>query len=169
MMKNLPKKTFREPQLKQLIKLAIPFVVGDNTGKKRRIIKSHKFLFDTAPSEKSTRTNSFKGIVFIEFTTHEHAITFLTYLRMNPRTINATKIPIVQFAIDDARKVRKWEDQAKLQRELQEAKKVKKTQKEIKQGKKDRRSKNKASRLIIENILKQKDMSRMEEVRGLLS
>ena len=58
-----------------------------------------------------------KGIGFVEFNTHEEAMTALRAMNNNPEVFSKQKRPIVEFAVEDARAVKKLEKR-KSDREL---------------------------------------------------
>ena len=49
-----------------------------------------------------------KGIGFVEFNTHEEAMTALRAMNNNPEVFSKQKRPIVEFAVEDARAVKNW-------------------------------------------------------------
>ena len=77
-----------------------------------------KLLYDNEKMDENGKPRS-KGMGFIEFTEHEHALTALRALNNNPNAFSRARRPIVEFSIEDARAVRKLELKAK-QREGQQ-------------------------------------------------
>ena len=77
-----------------------------------------KLLYDNDKMDENGKPRS-KGMGFIEFTEHEHALTALRALNNNPNAFSRARRPIVEFSIEDARAVRKLELKAK-QREGQQ-------------------------------------------------
>jgi nucleolar protein 4 len=77
-----------------------------------------KLLYDNEKMDENGKPRS-KGMGFIEFSEHEHALTALRALNNNPNTFSRARRPIVEFSIEDARAVRKLELKAK-QREDQQ-------------------------------------------------
>jgi nucleolar protein 4 len=81
-----------------------------------------KLLVDTlkgkAGMDIETGKQKHKGIGFVEFDTHEEAMTALRAMNNNPEVFSQQKRPIVEFAVEDARAVKKLEKR-KSDRELQ--------------------------------------------------
>jgi len=75
-----------------------------------------KLLYDKTKSDENGKPRS-KGMGFIEFTEHEHALNALRALNNNPDAFSRARRPIVEFAIEDARAVRKLELKAKQRNE----------------------------------------------------
>ena len=71
-----------------------------------------KLLYDNTKSDENGKPRS-KGMGFVEFTEHEHALNALRALNNNPNAFSRARRPIVEFAIEDARAVRKLELKAK--------------------------------------------------------
>lgn len=71
-----------------------------------------KLLYDNTKSDENGKPRS-KGMGFVEFTEHEHALTALRALNNNPDAFSRARRPIVEFSIEDARAVRKLELKAK--------------------------------------------------------
>jgi nucleolar protein 4 len=71
-----------------------------------------KLLYDNTKSDENGKPRS-KGMGFVEFTQHEHALNALRALNNNPDAFSRARRPIVEFAIEDARAVRKLELKAK--------------------------------------------------------
>lgn len=71
-----------------------------------------KLLYDKDRMDENGKPKS-KGMGFVEFTEHEHALTALRALNNNPEAFSRARRPIVEFSIEDARAVRKLELKAK--------------------------------------------------------
>ena len=82
-----------------------------------------KLLYDNTKSDENGKPRS-KGMGFVEFSEHEHALNALRALNNNPLAFSSrARRPIVEFAIEDARAVRKLEIKAK-HRDEQQKKRV---------------------------------------------
>ena len=77
-----------------------------------------KLLYETDKMDENGKPRS-KGMGFVEFSEHEHALTALRALNNNPDAFSRARRPIVEFAIEDARAVRKLELKAKRREEQQ--------------------------------------------------
>ncbi|XVE67017.1 hypothetical protein DITRI_Ditri08aG0126400 [Diplodiscus trichospermus] len=110
---NLPK-TMTEKELKQL---CIDAVTSRAT-KQKPVIRQIKFL-KTVKKGKVVIKNQSRGVAFVEFTEHQHALVALRVLNNNPETFGPEHRPIVEFAVDNVQtlKLRK----AKLQARQQDA------------------------------------------------
>ncbi|KAL9333318.1 hypothetical protein Peur_073457 [Populus x canadensis] len=109
---NLPK-SMTEKQLK---KLFIDAVTSRAT-KQKPVIRQMKFLKNVKKGKVVTKDHS-RGVAFVEFTEHQHALVALRVLNNNPETFGPEHRPIVSFALDNVQtlKLRK----AKLQVQQQE-------------------------------------------------
>ena len=67
-----------------------------------------KLLYDPTRPDANGKPRS-RGIGFVEFDEHEHALAALRSLNNNPDVFTAARRPIVEFAVEDARAVRKLE------------------------------------------------------------
>eukprot|EP00252_Welwitschia_mirabilis_P008648 TRINITY_DN2064_c0_g1_i1.p1 TRINITY_DN2064_c0_g1~~TRINITY_DN2064_c0_g1_i1.p1 ORF type:complete len:973 (-),score=289.26 TRINITY_DN2064_c0_g1_i1:319-3237(-) len=94
---NLPN-SITEKKLKKLFIDA----VKSRAYKQNPVIKQVKILKD---AKGSSSGNKSRGIAFIEFTEHEHALVALRVLNNNPETFCPERRPIVEFAVEDIRKV----------------------------------------------------------------
>jgi nucleolar protein 4 len=72
-----------------------------------RVLRA-KLLFDPGRPDENGKPRS-RGIGFVEFEEHEHALAALRALNNNPTTFTSQRRPIVEFAVEDARAVRKLE------------------------------------------------------------
>lgn len=100
-MYNVPK-SMTEKELK---KLSINAVLSRAT-KQNPLIKQVKILKDIKKQSSNTKVQS-HGVAFVEFTEHEHALVALRVLNNNPETFGPERRPIVEFAIEDVRKLQK--------------------------------------------------------------
>lgn len=100
-MYNVPK-SMTEKELK---KLSINAVLSRAT-KQNPVIKQVKILKDIKKLSSNTKVRS-HGVAFVEFTEHEHALVALRVLNNNPETFGPEHRPIVEFAIEDVRKLQK--------------------------------------------------------------
>ncbi|XVF01054.1 hypothetical protein REPUB_Repub04eG0054600 [Reevesia pubescens] len=110
---NLPK-SITEKELKQL---CIDAVTSRAT-KQTPVIRQIKFL-KTVKKGKIVIKNQSRGVAFVQFTEHQHALVALRVLNNNPETFGPEHRPIVEFAVDNVQtlKLRK----AKLQAQQQDA------------------------------------------------
>ncbi|KAF1885473.1 hypothetical protein Lal_00029362 [Lupinus albus] len=92
---NLPK-TMTEKQLK---KLCIDAVKSKAT-KQKPFIRQIKFLKDGRKGNAVPERYS-RGVAFVEFSEHQHALVALRVLNNNPETFNPEHRPIVEFALDN--------------------------------------------------------------------
>ncbi|KAF3435750.1 hypothetical protein FNV43_RR22842 [Rhamnella rubrinervis] len=104
---NLPK-SMTEKELK---KLCIEAVTSRAT-KQKPIIQQIKFMKDLKKGKEVSKNHS-RGVAFVEFSEHQHALVALRVLNNNPETFGPEHRPIVEFAVDNVQtlKLRK----AKLQ------------------------------------------------------
>ncbi|KAH7426863.1 hypothetical protein KP509_10G020200 [Ceratopteris richardii] len=93
---NIPK-SFVESELKDLFLKA----VKSRATKQHPTVKELKILRDEAKADKS------RGIAFVEFTEHEHALVALRVLNNNPEVFSPDRRPIVEFAIENIQMLRK--------------------------------------------------------------
>ncbi|KAA3454213.1 RNA-binding protein 28 isoform X1 [Gossypium australe] len=110
---NLPK-SMTENELKQLCIEA----VTSRATRQKPVIRQIKFL-KTVKKGKVVVKNQSRGVAFVEFTEHQHALVALRVLNNNPETFGSEYRPIVEFAVDNVQtlKLRK----AKLQARQQDA------------------------------------------------
>ncbi|OVA08715.1 RNA recognition motif domain [Macleaya cordata] len=91
---NLPK-TMTEKQLK---KIFIDAVLS-RASKQTPVIQQIKILKDSKDGK--VAKNYSRGVAFIEFTEHQHALVALRVLNNNPETFGPEHRPIVEFALDN--------------------------------------------------------------------
>ncbi|XP_031273863.1 RNA-binding protein 28 [Pistacia vera] len=108
---NLPK-SMTEKELK---KLFIDAVISRAT-KQKPIIRQIKFLKNMKKGKVDTKNYS-RGVAFVEFTEHQHALVALRVLNNNPETFGPEYRPIVEFAVDNVQtlKLRKAKIQGRQQ------------------------------------------------------
>ncbi|XP_004308441.1 PREDICTED: RNA-binding protein 28-like isoform X1 [Fragaria vesca subsp. vesca] len=99
-MYNLPK-SMTEKQLK---KLCIDAVTS-RAKLQKPVIRQIKCLKDVKKGKIVTKNHS-RGVAFIEFTEHQHALVALRVLNNNPETFGSEHRPIVEFALDNVQKLR---------------------------------------------------------------
>ncbi|KAK9942660.1 hypothetical protein M0R45_008313 [Rubus argutus] len=97
---NLPK-SMTEKQLKNLCMDA----VTSRATKQKPVIRQIKCLKDVKKGKIVAKNHS-RGVAFIEFTEHQHALVALRVLNNNPETFGPEHRPIVEFAIDNVQKLR---------------------------------------------------------------
>ncbi|XP_043709342.1 RNA-binding protein 28 isoform X2 [Telopea speciosissima] len=105
---NLPK-SLTEKDLK---KLCIDAVLS-RASKQKPMVQQIKFLKDSKKG-KVIQKNHSRGVAFVEFTEHQHALVALRVLNNNPETFGPEHRPIVEFALDNVQtlKLRKFKLQA---------------------------------------------------------
>ncbi|XP_021286016.1 RNA-binding protein 28 [Herrania umbratica] len=105
---NLPK-SMTEKELKQL---CIDAVISRAT-KQKPVIRQIKFL-KSVKKGKLVIKNQSRGVAFVEFTEHQHALVALRVLNNNPETFGPEHRPMVEFAVDNVQtlKLRKAKLQA---------------------------------------------------------
>ena len=96
-----------EMDQKQLKRVFIDAVKQRATQANPRVLHA-KLLFDPTRPDENGKPRS-RGIGFVEFAEHEHALAALRALNNNPATFTPQRRPIVEFAVEDARAVRKLE------------------------------------------------------------
>ncbi|KAK7283895.1 hypothetical protein RIF29_13644 [Crotalaria pallida] len=92
---NLPK-SMTEKQLK---KLCVEAVISKAT-KQKPVIRQIKFLKDDRKGKAVPERYS-RGVAFVEFSEHQHALVALRVLNNNPETFSPEHRPIVEFALDN--------------------------------------------------------------------
>ncbi|KAH9602356.1 hypothetical protein KSS87_020021 [Heliosperma pusillum] len=96
---NLPK-SMRPKELKKLCIDAIT----SKASKQTPVIRQIKFLNNV----KDGKVKSFsRGVAFVEFAEHQHAIVALRVLNNNPEPFGSQHRPIVEFAVDNVQTLRK--------------------------------------------------------------
>ncbi|XP_042483223.1 RNA-binding protein 28-like isoform X1 [Macadamia integrifolia] len=105
---NLPK-SLTEKDLK---KLCIDAVLS-RASKQKPMVQQIKFLKDSKKG-KVIQKNHSRGVAFVEFSEHQHALVALRVLNNNPETFGPEHRPIVEFALDNVQtlKLRKFKLQA---------------------------------------------------------
>ncbi|XP_066541052.1 RNA-binding protein 28 [Hoplias malabaricus] len=94
---NLPRTVDRQ----RLIQLCLSAAGG---GKKARITECH-VMYDRKPVRGEVTGRSL-GYGFVEFKEHEHALQALRNLNNNPTIFSPNKRPIVEFSLEDSRKLK---------------------------------------------------------------
>ncbi|PON77404.1 Splicing factor-like protein [Trema orientale] len=109
---NLPK-SMNEKELK---KLCIDAVTSRAT-KQSPVIRQVKFMKDVKKGTLVTKNHS-RGVAFVEFSEHQHALVALRVLNNNPETFGPDHRPIVEFAVDNVQtlKLRNSRQQAQFGR-----------------------------------------------------
>ncbi|GMP37813.1 hypothetical protein CsSME_00009332 [Camellia sinensis var. sinensis] len=92
---NIPK-SMTEKVLKRLCMDA----VTSRATKQKPVIRQTKFLKDSKKGE-VVKQNHSRGVAFVEFTEHQHALVALRVLNNNPETFGPEHRPIVEFALDN--------------------------------------------------------------------
>ncbi|KAL7878578.1 hypothetical protein AOLI_G00095520 [Acnodon oligacanthus] len=94
---NLPKSMDR----KRLLHLCLSAAGG---GKRVQITECH-VMYDRKPVRGQVMGKPL-GFGFVEFKEHEHALQALRHLNNNPKIFSANKRPIVEFSLEDTRKLK---------------------------------------------------------------
>ncbi|KAL2920442.1 RNA-binding protein 28 [Bienertia sinuspersici] len=108
---NLPKSM----TVKQLKKLCVDAVTS-KASKQSPVIRQIKFLSDVKNGKVKHHS---RGVAFVEFVEHQHAIVTLRVLNNNPETFGPQHRPIVEFAVDNVQTLRKRD--LKINDQLQKA------------------------------------------------
>ncbi|EAS03801.1 RNA recognition motif 2 in vertebrate RNA-binding protein (macronuclear) [Tetrahymena thermophila SB210] len=172
---NIPKDEFQEEDIRLYAQAALIKEHGQEYFKKQNPIKQVLLLRDKNKLDKDGVPKS-RGIGFIEFNTHEQALSFLEYCVNDKQNFEKKykKTPIIEFSIEDARKMAKKNKLLeKVKQKQAEKKKEKKelTEEELESKKKILKNTNEAAKIKIQNILDQSncsDMSLYEEGKKLL-
>ncbi|XP_010931378.1 uncharacterized protein [Elaeis guineensis] len=97
---NVPK-TMTSEEVKRLCRDA----VLSRARKQKPNIKQVKILKDVKKGKVSVQKHS-RGVAFVDFEEHEHALVALRVLNNNPETFGPEHRPIVEFALDNMQKLR---------------------------------------------------------------
>ncbi|XP_040377827.1 RNA-binding protein 28 isoform X2 [Oryza brachyantha] len=97
---NLPK-TMNINDVKKLCREA----VISRARKQNPTIRKVNILKNEKKSNSNAQKHS-RGVAFVDFQEHEHALVALRVLNNNPETFGAERRPIVEFALEDVEKVR---------------------------------------------------------------
>ncbi|EAY92216.1 hypothetical protein OsI_13935 [Oryza sativa Indica Group] len=104
---NLPK-TMTINDVKKLCREA----VISRAHKQNPVIRKVNILKNEKKSSSTAQKHS-RGVAFVDFQEHEHALVALRVLNNNPETFGAERRPIVEFALENVEKVRLqkiWKD-----------------------------------------------------------
>ncbi|XP_068595474.1 RNA-binding protein 28 [Brachionichthys hirsutus] len=94
---NLPK-SVNDKKLKDLCLQAVK-------GNKRFLVTECRVMYDKKPV-KGQVTGQSLGYGFVQFRDHEHALSTLRYLNNNPDIFASQKRPIVEFSLEDSKKLK---------------------------------------------------------------
>ncbi|KAL7145263.1 hypothetical protein ABFS83_07G069400 [Erythranthe nasuta] len=111
---NVPKTT----QEKDLRKIFMDAVTSRAT-KQNPFIRQIKILQDDSKKVKEGEKSRPRGVAFLEFTEHQHALVALRVLNNNPDTFDPEHRPIVEFALENVQKLKQRAE--KLQYQQQQA------------------------------------------------
>ncbi|GJV93207.1 RNA-binding protein 28, partial [Tanacetum coccineum] len=100
---------------KQLKKLCLEAVTSRAT-KQKATIRQIKLLKDSNKGKEVSKNHS-RGVAFIEFTEHQHALVALRVLNNNPETFTSEHRPIVEFALDNVQTLRQRDDKIAAQQQ----------------------------------------------------
>ncbi|KAF3776793.1 RNA-binding protein 28 [Nymphaea thermarum] len=112
---NVPK-SMSNIELKKLFANA----VTQRACKQKPTIKQVKILKDKKKLTASTREGS-RGVAFVEFSEHQHALVALRVLNNNPETFGPERRPIVEFAIENVHTVKRRKVMQSIQKENKDA------------------------------------------------
>ena len=96
-----------EVDQKELKKIFLEAVKKRATQANPRVLHA-KLLYDPTRPDAEGKPRS-RGIGFVEFAEHEHALAALRALNNNPEVFNKARRPIIEFTVEDARAVKKLE------------------------------------------------------------
>ncbi|XP_051132705.1 uncharacterized protein LOC127252535 isoform X2 [Andrographis paniculata] len=99
-MYNVPK-SMKENNLK---KLFVDAITSRATKQKPTILQIK--ILDGSKKDKERGKSRLRGVAFIEFTEHQHALVALRVLNNNPDTFGSEHRPIVEFALDNVQKLK---------------------------------------------------------------
>uniref|UniRef100_A0A0D3C101 RRM domain-containing protein n=1 Tax=Brassica oleracea var. oleracea TaxID=109376 RepID=A0A0D3C101_BRAOL len=97
---NLPK-SMNEKQLQKLLVDA----VTSRATKQKPTVRQIKFLQNEKKGKVDTKNYS-RGVAFVEFTEHDHALVALRVLNNNPETFGPQHRPVIEFAVDNVQKLK---------------------------------------------------------------
>ncbi|KAG8364347.1 hypothetical protein BUALT_Bualt19G0119400 [Buddleja alternifolia] len=97
---NVPK-TMQEQKLR---KIFLDAVVSRAT-KQKPTLRQIKILQDLKKGKEGEKSRP-RGVAFLEFTEHQHALVALRVLNNNPDTFDTEHRPIVEFALDNVQKLK---------------------------------------------------------------
>ncbi|KAL6514547.1 hypothetical protein OROGR_020126 [Orobanche gracilis] len=97
---NVPK-SMSEKNLRELFMDA----VVSRATKQKPSIRQIKILTDSKNKKEGEKSRP-RGVAFLEFTEHQHALVALRVLNNNPDTFDPQHRPIVEFALDNAQKLK---------------------------------------------------------------
>ncbi|KAL5715279.1 hypothetical protein ACHQM5_017118 [Ranunculus cassubicifolius] len=97
---NLPK-SMTEKELKKLL---IDAVIS-RASKQKPFVSQIKFLENSKKGKDPSKSYA-RGVAFVEFSEHQHALVALRVLNNNPETFGPEHRPIVEFSLDDVQKLK---------------------------------------------------------------
>ncbi|KAK8963605.1 Polyadenylate-binding protein 2 [Platanthera guangdongensis] len=98
---NVPKVMTQE----EVKKLCIEAVIS-RASKQNPKIQKVKLLKDNKKEQASVKKHHSRGVAFVDFEEHEHALVALRVLNNNPGTFSSDRRPIVEFSLDNLEKLR---------------------------------------------------------------
>uniref|UniRef100_M4ENC8 RRM domain-containing protein n=1 Tax=Brassica campestris TaxID=3711 RepID=M4ENC8_BRACM len=102
---------------KQLQKLLVDAVTSRAT-KQKPTVRQIKFLQNEKKGKVDTKNYS-RGVAFVEFTEHDHALVALRVLNNNPETFGPQHRPVIEFAVDNVQKLKLHKANQQFQRNRQ--------------------------------------------------
>lgn len=98
---NVPK-TMTQEEVK---KLCIEAILSRASKQNPKILQV-KLLKDDKKEQASAKKHYSRGVAFVDFELHEHALVALRVLNNNPGTFSSDRRPIVEFALDNIQKLK---------------------------------------------------------------
>ncbi|KAL0376170.1 UNVERIFIED_CONTAM: RNA-binding protein 28 [Sesamum calycinum] len=108
---NVPK-TMKENNLRRLFMDA----VISRATKQKPSIRQIKILKDSKKGKEGEKSRP-RGVAFLEFTEHQHALVALRVLNNNPDTFDPEHRPIVEFALDNVQKLKLRQEKLQAQQQ----------------------------------------------------
>ncbi|KAL0348431.1 UNVERIFIED_CONTAM: RNA-binding protein 28 [Sesamum angustifolium] len=108
---NVPK-TMKENNLRRIFMDA----VISRATKQKPSIRQIKILKDSKKGKEGEKSRP-RGVAFLEFTEHQHALVALRVLNNNPDTFDPEHRPIVEFALDNVQKLKLRQEKLQAQQQ----------------------------------------------------
>ena len=110
-MKNLPKKYFNEDDAKKVVLEVLAKKHNAKVIKTRRLVNKVMIIREKERVDEDGNLRS-RGFGFVDFAEHEDAVFFLEKIQEqeNYQKLNQKRVPIVEFAIEDIKEIKKREN-----------------------------------------------------------